>query len=609
MKLSRSKMMGIAAVSALCMAVTPTVLAADAAPAGRYSAVDTAWVLIGAFLVFFMQPGFCMVETGLTRAKNAGNIVMKNVMDLALGSVAFWVIGFGLMFGPTIGGFIGTPDPFVMNFQVPDDAGYTPMAYFIFQTVFCATSATIVSGTMAERTKFSTYCIYSLAISLLIYPISGHWIWGGGWLADLGFHDFAGSTCVHMVGGVCALVGAKMIGPRIGKYNADGTVNAIPGHSLTLAALGVFILWMGWFGFNGSSTVSLTGDEALESAGLIYVTTNMAAAVAAIAAMCVTWVRYGKPDVSMTLNGCLAGLVGITAGCDVVSITGSFFIGLICGVAVVYAVEFIDQVIKFDDPVGAISVHGVCGALGTILTGVFAVKDGLLYTGNPHFLLVQLGGVAVVAAYVLVMITIVFAICKSTIGLRVTAEEEIAGLDMEEHGLASAYADFMPVPEVPGSTSAPTPINGAVEIPVEPEAEVPASLVKAASPFASDDGHHISCVSIITSRERFEALKLALEPIGITGMTVTQVLGYGIQKGQKETYRGAAVAAKLLPKVQIDIIVSAISPMKIVEVAKKVLYTGKYGDGKIFISSIDNVVKIRTGEQGFAALQDKPIAG
>ncbi len=570
----------------------PGIAAAAESASARYAAADTIWVLLGAALVFFMQPGFAMVETGLTRAKNAGNIVMKNVMDLCLGTIAFWIIGFGLMFGTDVGGIIGMPDFFISGWDVGADSGYPKMAYIIFQTVFCATSATIVSGAMAERTKFSTYCVYSLAISLLIYPISGHWIWGGGWLAEMGFHDFAGSTAVHMVGGVCALIGAKFLGARIGKYEKDGTVNAIPGHSLTLAALGVFILWFAWFGFNGCSTVSMTGDETLETASLIFVTTNMATAAATTTTMLLTWIRYGKPDVSMTLNGSLAGLVAIAAGCDLVSVTGAFAIGVIAGVTVVYAVEFIDQKLKIDDPVGASAVHGVCGALGTILTGLFAVKDGLIYTGKTEFFFIQVIGVVSVAAFVAVMITIVFSVLKATMGLRVTAKEEIVGLDYEEHGLASAYADFMPTPETPGTTAAPAPVGQA------------APPAVAAMP--STDGHALTRVSIVTSRERFEPLKMALEGLGITGMTVTQVLGYGLQKGHT-MYRGAHVASRLLPKIKVDLVVSAIPPREIVETAKRALYTGHYGDGKIFVSTVDNVIKIRTGEEGFDALQDKEI--
>ena len=586
----------IAAIAATLLTAMPTAFAADVAAPGRYSAVDTIWVLLGAALVFFMQPGFAMVETGLTRAKNAGNIVMKNLMDLCIGTVAFWIIGFSLMFGTDIGGIIGAPDFFIQHWDVPSEAGYPAFAYVIFQTVFCATSATIVSGAMAERTKFSTYCIYSLLISLIIYPVSGHWAWGGGWLSEMGFHDFAGSTVVHMVGGICAFVGAYILGARVGKYNKDGSVNAIPGHSLTLAALGVFILWFGWFGFNGCSTVSMTGDETLVSAGSIFVTTNLAAATAATATMLLTWVRYGHPDVSMTLNGALAGLVAITAGCDAVSPAGAFAIGLIAGIVVVFAVEFIDQKLKVDDPVGAVSVHGVCGALGTILTGVFAVKDGLLYTGNPSMLITQIVGVLAIGVYVAVVITVVFKAINATIGLRVSREEEIAGLDFEEHGLGSAYADFMPVPEVPGSTSAPAPVNGSE----------PAAAPISVTTVPTVGGKPITCVSIVTARDRFENLKQALENIGITGMTVTPVSGFGIQKGHAETYRGAKVASKLIPKIQVKVVVSAIPPERVVAVAKSVLHTGHYGDGKIFITPVTNVVKIRTGEEGFEALQDKP---
>ena len=409
-----------------------------------------------------------------------------------------------------------------------------------------------------------------------------------------------------MVGGVCALVGASLLGPRIGKYNKDGSVNAIPGHSITLACLGMFILWMGWFGFNGGSTVSMTGDDTILSVGSIMVTTNMAAAAGAVTTMLLTWVKYGKPDVSMTLNGGLAGLVAITAGTDVVSVAGSFWIGVIAGIAIVYAVEFVDQKMKIDDPVGAISAHGVCGALGTILTGVFSVKDGLLYTGDPHFLMIQVLGVVVVALYVFVAINIVFRIIKATNGLRVTREEEINGLDFEEHGLVSAYADFMMAPDTTvDALEAGKAPKDAVEVPLAEEKKAEAEKIVPKE--LPSDGHRLYCVTIITSDKRFEILKAAMEAIGITGMTVTKALGYGLEKGQTQMYRGAAVSAKLLPKVRIDIVVSKISPRTIIEVAKKALYTGKYGDGKVFVSTIDNAVKIRTGEEGYDALQDYPI--
>ena len=568
----------------------------------KYVAADTIWVLIGAFMVFFMQPGFAMVETGFTRAKNAGNIVMKNFMDLCLGSIVFWIIGFGLMFGTDIGGLLGTPDFFVQNDY---GASYPSWAFFIFQTVFCATAATIVSGAMAERTKFSVYCMYSILISAIIYPISGHWIWGGGWLAEMGFHDFAGSTAVHMVGGVAALVGAKILGPRIGKYNADGSVNAIPGHSLTLGALGVFILWFGWFGFNGGSTVCATGDDVLTSMGRIFVTTNLAAAAAATATMFLTWLRYGKPDVSMTLNGALAGLVAITAGCDTVSVPGSFAIGIIAGIVIVFAVEFFDQVLKIDDPVGAISVHGVCGALGTLLVGIFAVDGGLLYGGGTDLLLTQATGVIAVAAYIGIVMTFVFQIIDKTIGLRVTTREEIAGLDMEEHGLASSYADFMPaVEDFHGAVSAAEAAEAGVTVTHVTAAAGATSAATVGKPAATPK---MTKIVIITSQLRFEMLKDALDKLGITGMTVTKVLGYGLQKGNTEYYRGAEVSVHLLPKVKVELIVSAIPVEAVVAAAKKVLYTGKYGDGKIFIYDVENVVKIRTGEEGYDALQDKPL--
>ena len=557
----------------------------------KYVSVDTIWVLIGAFLVFSMQPGFAMVETGFTRAKNAANIVMKNVMDMALGSIVFWILGFGLMFGEDIGGIIGAPDFFVTGDY---GASYPSTAFFIFQTMFCATAATIVSGAMAERTNFLVYCIYSVIISAIVYPISGHWIWGGGWLAEMGFHDFAGSTAVQMLGGVAALIGANMIGARIGKYNEDGSVNAIPGHSIPLGALGVFLLWFGWFGFNGASTVCATGDDTLVSMGMIFITTNMAAAAGATATMIYTWCRYGKPDVSMTLNGVLAGLVAITAGCDVVSPAGALIIGLAAGVLVVVAVEFFDQTLKIDDPVGAISVHGVCGAFGTIVTGLFALDGGLFYGGGTDFLVTQIIGVVTVAVYVAIAMTVVFTVLDKIFGLRVSEQEEIKGLDMEEHGLMSSYADFMPTVE---------------ELPSVTTTYVAPAAVTALSSKVASDRPKMSKVCIITSQTRFEALKVALDKLGITGMTVTKVLGYGIQKGQTEMYRGAEVAAHLLPKVKVEMIVSAIPVADVVNTAKAVLYTGKYGDGKIFVYDVEDVIKIRTGETGYDALQDYPMEG
>lgn len=554
-----------------------------------YSSLDTIWTLFGAVLVFFMQAGFAMVETGFTRAKNAGNIIMKNLMDFAIGTVVFWFIGFGLMFAGD-GPLIGSLDLFIRG----DYSSSLPtFTFVIFQTVFCATAATIVSGAMAERTKFSAYCIYSLIISALIYPISGHWIWGGGFLSQMGFHDFAGSTAVHMVGGIAALVGAKILGPRIGKYSKDGKAHAIPGHSLTLGALGVFILWFCWFGFNGCSTVSMTGDAMLLSASNIFMTTNIAAASSTIVVMIVTWIKYKKPDVSMTLNGSLAGLVAITAGCDMVSPSGAFFIGVIAGLVLTFAVEFIEKKLKIDDPVGAISVHGVCGALGTILTGLFALDGGLFYGGGFKFLGTQILGVLCVILWVLVTMTIVFLVIKKTVGLRVSAEEEILGLDKFEHGLESSYADFMFVPTTTTGLSVPTtaPMSTVDTIPVVYNGPT--------------DGSKMTKVVVITNKDRFDALKLALDNLGITGMTVTNVLGYGMQKGSTNYYRGTPVEVTLLPKLKVEIVICKIPVETLINTIKKALYTGKIGDGKIFVYPVENVVKIRTNEEGYDALQDE----
>ena len=559
------------------------------------TALNTGWILLGAALVFFMQAGFAMVETGFTRAKNAGNIIMKNLMDFSLGTPIFWLIGFGLMFGGS-GKLIGGLDLFT-------DAG-GDWATMIFQTVFCATAATIVSGAMAERTKFSAYCIYSMIISAFIYPISGHWIWGGGWLAQMGFHDFAGSTAVHMVGGVAAFVGAAILGPRIGKYGKDGKPRAIPGHSLTLGALGVFILWFCWFGFNGCSTVALTGGADV-TAARVFVTTNLAAAVATVAVMCITWVRYGKPDVSMTLNGSLAGLVAITAGCDMVTPAGAAAIGVIAGFVVVFGIEFIDKVVKVDDPVGAVGVHGLCGATGTILTGVFAyytgnevTKTGLLYGGGFGFLGIQVLGVAAVIAWVVITMTIVFKLIEKTIGLRVSPAEELMGLDKPEHGLTSAYADFAPVVSVLGTAAGEA--QAMEHVAATPETAIPVTKVTGEGTQAS-----MHKVVILTRQSRFETLKNAMNAIGVTGMTLTNVAGCGQQKGAAEYYRGVPVDVMLLPKIKLEIVVSAIPVEKVVEAARKALYTGHIGDGKIFIYDVADVVKVRTGERGFDALQDE----
>ena len=562
----------------------------------EFSAVNTIWVLLGAALVFFMQAGFAMVETGFTRAKNAGNIIMKNLMDFAIGTPLFWLTGFGIMFGGA-GAFIGGFDPLVRgDYSGILPAGVPLPAYLIFQTVFCATAATIVSGAMAERTKFISYCIYSAIISAVVYPVSGHWIWGGGWLAQMGFHDFAGSTAVHMCGGVAALIGAKVLGPRIGKYTEDGKPNAILGHSLTLGALGVFILWFCWFGFNGCSTVAMDSDAAVYSAGNIFVTTNLAAATATAATMVITWLRYGKPDISMTLNGSLAGLVAITAGCDMVSPAGAFFIGLIAAFVVVFGIEFIDKVCKIDDPVGAIGVHGMCGAAGTLLTGVFAVDGGLVYGGGFSFLGIQLLGVVCVILWVSVTMIITFNVLKHTIGLRASEEEETKGLDVTEHNLASSYADFMPMVFM-GKAK-----EGAADAGVSVEKAVPVEHYPSAKPVSANV--KLSKVVMIFNQARFTALKDALTDLGVTGMTITQVMGCGTQKGHVNYYRGIKVEeAALLPKMKLEVVVSKVPVEDVIETARKALYTGNIGDGKIFVYDVENVVKVRTGEQGYDALQ------
>lgn len=562
----------------------------------EFSAVNTIWVLLGAALVFFMQAGFAMVETGFTRAKNAGNIIMKNLMDFAIGTPLFWLTGFGIMFGGA-GAFIGGFDPLVRgDYSGILPAGVPLPAYLIFRTVFCATAATIVSGAMAERTKFISYCIYSAVISAVVYPVSGHWIWGGGWLARMGFHDFAGSTAVHMCGGVAALIGAKVLGPRIGKYTEDGKPNAILGHSLTLGALGVFILWFCWFGFNGCSTVAMDSDAAVYSAGNIFVTTNLAAATATAATMVITWLRYGKPDISMTLNGSLAGLVAITAGCDMVSPAGAFFIGLIAAFVVVFGIEFIDKVCKIDDPVGAIGVHGMCGAAGTLLTGVFAVDGGLVYGGGFSFLGIQLLGVVCVILWVSVTMIITFNVLKHTIGLRASEEEETKGLDVTEHNLASTYADFMPMVFM-GKAK-----EGAADAGVSVEKAVPVEHYPSAKPVSANV--KLSKVVMIFNQARFTALKDALTDLGVTGMTITQVMGCGTQKGHVNYYRGIKVEeAALLPKMKLEVVVSKVPVEDVIETARKALYTGNIGDGKIFVYDVENVVKVRTGEQGYDALQ------
>ena len=562
-----------------------------------YSPANTIWVLLGAALVFFMQAGFAMCEAGFTRAKNTGNILMKNLMDLCIGTPLYWLAGFGIMFGAG-SAVIGWGDPFILkDYGHALPPGVPLWAFVIFQSVFCATSATIVAGAMAERTKFSAYCLYSAVISMFIYPVSGHWIWGGGWLANMGFHDFAGSTAVHMVGGVCSMIGAAMLGARVGKYGPDGKPRAIPGHNIPIAALGVFILWFCWFGFNGASTVGMDTDDLIATAGRVFFNTNLAAAVATVAAMIITWVRYGKPDVSMTFNASLAGLVGITAGCDAVNPFGAAVIGICCGIAVIFAVEFFDKIARIDDPVGAIAVHGVCGALGTIMTGLFATgistPKGLFYGGGAGFLGVQALGVAAVMLWTVCVISIVFFIIKKTIGLRADAADEITGLDRSEHSLYSAYAGFTVMSSI-------APQAGPAPAVTEPAGEpVPVMHIKARSP----EEQLFAAIRIICRPASLEDLKAAMNKIGITGMTVTNVMGYGAQKGKPEYYRGTPLDVTLLPKVQTDIVVDAASVDKVVAAARKVLYTGHIGDGKIFITDVDNIVRVRTGEEGAEALQ------
>ena len=568
-----------------------------------YNSADVTWTLVAAFMVFFMQAGFALCEAGLTRAKNTGNILMKNMMDFCIGTPCYWIVGFGIMFGGT-GALIGGFDPFIRGSY---DFGTLPLwVYVVFQTVFCATAATIVSGSMAERTKFSAYCVYSAAISLIVYPISGHWIWGGGWLSQLGFHDFAGSTAVHFVGGLTACLGAWMLGPRIGKYGKDGKARAIPGHNLTSMALGVFILWFCWFGFNGGSTVSMTGDDTMVSAGLICFNTNMAAALATCAALITTWVRYGKPDVSLTFNGALAGLVAITAGCDMVDPYGAAIIGIVAGVLCVFSVEFFDNIAKIDDPVGAVSVHCVNGAWGTLATGLFSTSQGLFYGHGFTFFGTQVLGLLSVAVWVLVAMFIIFTLIKKTIGLRVSEKEEIDGLDIHEHGLASAYAGFA----INDATYADLDVNentdlGEDDITKASPAKVAAAVkVQKEAPLPADLDTGMHKVSIIVQLAKFDALKQALNKVGVTGMTVTQVMGCGIQKGSGTKYRGAEVDANLLPKVKVEVVISKISVDTIIDAATKALYTGHIGDGKIFVYNVAKVVKVRTGEQDYAALQD-----
>ena len=563
------------------------------------------WFLIGAALVFWMQAGFAMVEAGFTRAKNTGNIIMKNLMDFCIGTVVFILIGFGLLMGEDLFGFIGKP-----GFDLFTAYADFDFSSFVFNLVFCATTATIVSGAMAERTKFLSYCIYSAVISALIYPIEAHWIWGGGWLSQIGFHDFAGSCAIHMVGGISALIGAKILGPRIGKFKRDKSgkvvkVNAFPGHSIALGALGVFILWLGWYGFNGAAATSM------EQLGSIFLTTTIAPAVATVVCMIFTWIKYGKPDVSMCLNASLAGLVAITAPCDVTDALGAIIIGVVAGLLVVFGVWLLDHVLHIDDPVGAVAVHCMNGIWGTLAVGLFATDTapgysianasgktltGVFYGGGFELLGLQLVGFISVAAWTAVTIAVTFLVIKAIVGLRVDREEEILGLDVTEHGLPSAYAGFAMQPEDIEEGSEPIVVSGDT-----PVAEaIPVKKI----PNFEEGTQKFTKVEIICKESRFEALKTAMMELGITGMTVSHVLGCGVQKGKPEYYRGVQVEANLLPKIQIDIVISKVPVRSVIETAKKVLYTGHIGDGKIFVYDVENVVKVRTGEEGFDALQD-----
>ena len=563
------------------------------------------WFLIGAALVFWMQAGFAMVETGFTRAKNAGNILMKNLMDFCIGTVVFILIGFSLLLGEDLIGFIGKP-----GFDIFTAYGEFDYSGFVFNLVFCATTATIVSGAMAERTKFISYCVYSAVISALIYPIEAHWIWGGGWLAQLGFHDFAGSCAIHMVGGISALIGAAILGPRIGKFVKDKNgkvtkVNAFPGHNLPIGCLGVFILWLGWYGFNGAAATSV------EQLGSIFLTTTIAPAVATVVCMIFTWVKYGKPDVSMCLNASLAGLVGITAGCDVTDCVGATVVGIVSGLLVVFGVWFLDYVLHVDDPVGAVAVHCLNGIWGTIAVGLFATTSapgndtltGLFYGGGFDLLGKQLVGVITVAAWTAVTITITYLIIKAIFGLRVSEEEEIVGLDSCEHGLPSAYAGFS-IMDIANTMT--MDVNENTDL-GEPDYDSASDLkknmaVQVVAPMDAPTG--ISKVVIIARLAKYEHLKKAMNELGVTGMTVTQVMGCGIQKGAGEKYRGVELDATLIPKVKVEVVVSKIPVDQVIATAKKALYTGHIGDGKIFVYNVAKVVKVRTGEEDYLALQD-----
>ena len=576
--------------------------------------IFSVWFLAGAALVFWMQAGFAMCEAGFTRAKNAGNIIMKNLMDFCIGTVMWFICGASLMLGENVlGGFAGG-----FSFDVFTKYGSFNYSAFVFNLVFCATTATIVSGSMAERTRFLSYCIYSAVISAVIYPIEAHWTWGGGFLAQWGFHDYAGSNCIHMVGGICAFIGAWMLGPRIGKFEKDKSgkvtkVNAFPGHNLVIAALGVFILWLGWYGFNGAAATDVP------TLGSVFLTTTVAPSVATVVCMLFTWIKYGKPDVSMCLNASLAGLVAITAPCDVADCAGAAVIGAVSGLLVVFGVWFNDHVTHVDDPVGAVAVHMCNGIWGTIAVGLFAtetapgfalagIHEGLFYGGGFLQLGKQLAGMALTALWTVVTIYIAFVIIRKTVGLRVTEEEELTGLDATEHGLPSAYAGFS-IMDI--SNTMVMSVNENTNLGEDQYEKASEAKISAAVPVIREDvsgmqdlNTGISKVVIIAKLSRYDALKRAMNDLGVTGMTVTQVMGCGIEKGAGERYRGVEIDATLLPKVKLEVVVSAIPVDKVIGAAKKALYTGHIGDGKIFVYPVSRVVKIRTGEEGFAALQD-----
>lgn len=574
--------------------------------------IDTIWVFLAAILVFFMNLGFAAVEAGFARSKNTVNILSKNFIVFAVSSLGFMLLGWGLMFGGD-NPFIGTQHLFVLgnadlSFYDGTLTSNVPFwGKFFFQLVFCGTAATIVSGAVAERVKYISFIIFSFVLTLFIYPVVGHWVWGGGWLADLGFMDFAGDTVVHSVGGWAALAGALILGPRIGKYDKKGKAKAIPGHNMSLAVIGLFVLWLGWFGFNPGSTMSFQNPSDVV---YILMTTNTAAIAAVLTSTATAWIFLGKPDLGMTINGCLAGLVGITGSCAYVSIEISLLIGAVAGILVVFAVLFFDR-IKIDDPVGATSVHLGCGVFGTLCVGLFAkegvtslsTKNGLFYGGGFELLGVQIIGIVAVGAFVFGASALVWLVIKKTIGIRVTREEEIAGLDIGEHGNV-AYPDFAPVAtesELPSNiktikldktapSAATDTVSEDVAIPVVHKEHAGAKLTK---------------VTIIANQTKFAELQDALDSLGITGLTVTNVFGHGMQKGHQTYFRGAPVDTRLLPKVKIDVVICKIPTKTLVDTIQKILYTGKIGDGKIFIYDVEDVIKIRTNEHGYDALQDE----